>query len=128
MQWKINWHGDLFTNGENQHGKNLNTQLNFFSSDNFSFWCMAPSTWLTNCADPNTQLQSPTREGCWLQSSSVHHMMKTKKMLGYKILQCTNTTTSWQEWWTRENSVSSHNLLEQTLINTCATYVNFDGP
>ena len=22
MQWKINWHDDLFTNGENQHGKN----------------------------------------------------------------------------------------------------------
>ena len=22
--------------------------------------------------DPNTQLQSPTREGCWLQSSSIH--------------------------------------------------------
>ena len=31
-----------------------------------------PSTWLTNCADPSTQLQSPTREGCWLQSSSVY--------------------------------------------------------
>ena len=22
MQWKINWYGDLFTNGENQHDKN----------------------------------------------------------------------------------------------------------
>ena len=22
MQQKINWHGDLFTNGENQHDKN----------------------------------------------------------------------------------------------------------
>ena len=22
MQWKINWHDDLFTNGENQHSKN----------------------------------------------------------------------------------------------------------
>ena len=31
-----------------------------------------PSTWLTNCADPSTRLQSPTREGCWLQSSLVH--------------------------------------------------------
>ena len=49
-----------------------NTQLNLFCSDNFSFWCTVPSTWLTNCADPNTQLQIPTREGCWLQSSSVH--------------------------------------------------------
>ena len=49
-----------------------NTQLDLFYSDNFSFWCMAPSTWLINCADLSTRLQSPTREGCWLQSSSIH--------------------------------------------------------
>ena len=30
-----------------------------------------PSMWLTNCADPNTRLQTPTK-GCWLQSSLVH--------------------------------------------------------
>ena len=56
-----------------------NTQLDLFCSDNFSFWCMAPSTWLTNCADPSTRLQSPTREGCWLQSSSVHPNDEDKK-------------------------------------------------
>ena len=49
-----------------------NTQLDLFCSDNFSFWCTALITWLINCADPITRLQSPTREGCWLQSSSVH--------------------------------------------------------
>ena len=49
-----------------------NTQLDLFCSDNFSFWCTAPSTWPTNCTDPSTRLQSPTREDCWLQSSSVH--------------------------------------------------------
>ena len=49
-----------------------NTQLDFFSSDNFSFWCTTPNTWLTNCADFSTWLQSLTREGCWLQSFSVH--------------------------------------------------------
>ena len=36
------------------------------------FQCTVPSTWLTNCTDSNTRLQSPTREGCWLQSSSIH--------------------------------------------------------
>ena len=36
------------------------------------FDAQLPSTWLTNCADPNTRFQSSTREGCWLQSSSVH--------------------------------------------------------
>ena len=36
------------------------------------FQCTAPSTWLTNYADPSIRLQSPTREGCWLQSFLVH--------------------------------------------------------
>ena len=54
--------------------------------------------------------------------------MKIKKMLGHKTLRCTNTTTSSQEWWTRANSVSGHNLLEQTLLNTYATCEHFDGP
>ena len=49
-----------------------NIQLDLFCTDNLSFQCTAPSMWLTNCADPGTQLQSLTREGCWLQSSSVH--------------------------------------------------------
>ena len=84
--------------------------------------------WLTNCADPSTRLQSPTREGCWLQSSSVHHTIKIEKLLGYKTLQCTNTVASSQERRTRANSVSGHSFLEQTLLNTCATCVTFDGP
>ena len=58
-----------------------NTQLDYFCSDNFSFWCMAPSTWLTNCADPSTRLQSLTREGCWLQSSSVHPRWRLRRCL-----------------------------------------------
>ena len=49
-----------------------NTQLDLFCSENFSFWCTAPNTWLTNYANPSMRLQSPTRKGCWLQSSSVH--------------------------------------------------------
>ena len=91
----------------------LNTKLDLFCSDNLSFWCTASSTWLTNCANPSTRLQSPTREGRWLQSSSVHHTMKIKNLLGYKTLRCTNTVASSQERWTRANSVSGHNLLEQ---------------
>ena len=49
-----------------------NTHLDLFCNDNFFFWYTAPSTWLTNCTDPSTRLQSPTREDCWLQSSLVH--------------------------------------------------------
>ena len=58
-----------------------NTQLDLFYSDNFSFWCTAPSTWLTNCVDSSTQLQSPIREGCWLQSSSVHPRWRSRRCL-----------------------------------------------
>ena len=36
------------------------------------FNAQLPSTWLINCADPSTRLQSPTREDRWLQNSSVH--------------------------------------------------------
>ena len=49
-------------------------------------------------------------------------------MLGHKTLQCTNSATSSQEQWTKANSVSGHNLLEQTLLNTCASCEHFDGP
>ena len=92
------------------------------------FHCVDPSIRLTNCANPSTRLQSPIREGCWLQSSLVHHMMKIKKLLGHKPLWCTNTAASSRERWTRENSVSDHNLHEQTLLHTCATCVTFDSP
>ena len=91
------------------------------------FQCTAPSTWLTNYADPSTRLKSPTRKGCWLQSSSVHYTMKIEKLLGCKTIRCTNTVASSQERWTRVNSVSSHNLLKQTFLNTYATCVSFDS-
>ena len=71
-----------------------NTQLDLFCSDNLFFQCMTPSTWLTNCANPSTRLQSLTKEGCWLQSSSVLHTMKSMKLLGHKTLWCTNTAAS----------------------------------
>ena len=65
-----------------------NTQLDLFCSDNLSFQCTAPSTWLTNCMDPSTRLQSLTRESCWLQSSFVHHSMRIMKLLDHKTLRC----------------------------------------
>ena len=106
----------------------LNTQLDLFNSDNLSFWRMAPSTWLTNCTDPSMRLQSPIRESCWLQSSSIHHMMKIEKLISYKTLRCTTIVACSQERWTRANSVSGHNLHEQTLLNSYASYVTFNGP
>ena len=54
--------------------------------------------------------------------------MKIEKLFSYKILRCTNTTTSLQKRWTMAKFVSSHNLLKQTLLKACANYVTFDGP
>ena len=43
-----------------------NTQLDLFCSDNLFFQCTAPSTWLTNCADPSTRLDHQLKKdvGC----------------------------------------------------------------
>ena len=52
------------------------------------------STWLTNCADPNTQLQSPTKKIVGCKVLQFIHTMKIKKILGHKTLRWTYTTTS----------------------------------
>ena len=71
----------------------------------FNAWL--PSTWLTNCADPSTRPQSPTREGCWLQSSSVHQYDEDHET---HWLQNSTAAASSRERWTRAY-VSSHNML-----------------
>ena len=34
MQWKLNWHGDLFTNRENLHGKNPTSDFKVITPEN----------------------------------------------------------------------------------------------
>ena len=34
MQWKLNWHGNLFTNEENLHGKNFTGYFKITTSEN----------------------------------------------------------------------------------------------
>ena len=75
----------------------LNTQLDLFCSDNLSFQCTAPSTWLINrCADPSTQLD---------------HQLE--KDVGCKVLQF---ITRWR--WrsslvTKPYSVQTQQLLQE---------------
>ena len=80
-----------------------NTQLDLFCSNNCSFQCMAPSTWLTNrCANLNT----------WL----THQLtIKITKLLGYKTLRCTNIATSWRDRWTRAYVSDSQYACEKLL-------------
>ena len=56
-----------------------------------------PSTWLTNCADPSMQLQSPTKKVVGCKVLQFIHMMKIRKMLSHKTLRCIYTTTSSRE-------------------------------
>ena len=65
-----------------------------------------PSTWLTNCVDPNTRLQSPTKKAVGCKVLQFIHTIKIKKMLGHKTQRCTYTATSSLEWWTRARTSS----------------------
>ena len=56
-----------------------------------------PSTWLTNCADPNTRLQSLTKKIIGCKVFQFIHTMKIKKMLSHKTLRCKYTATSLRE-------------------------------
>ena len=56
-----------------------------------------PSTWLTNCVDPSTRLQTLTKEVFCCKVLQFIHTMKIKKMLDHKTLWCKYTTTSSRE-------------------------------
>ena len=110
-----------------------NTQLDLFCSDNLSFQCMAPSTWLTNYADPSSRLnhQLEKNVGCkifqfitwwrsktpWSQNPTVYkHSSFFKRKMNYGKF-CLQS----QFAWTR---------LRFTLVQlcSCATSLTFFGP
>ena len=78
--------------------------------------------------DPNTQLQSPTRELCWLQSSSVHPHDEDQKDAWSQNLMMHIHSNFFKRDELGQNFVFGHNLLKQTILKTCATYVLFDSP
>ena len=87
-----------------------------------------PSTWLTNCVDPSTWLQSPTREDCWLQSSSVYPYDENQEDAWSQNPTVHIHSNFFRRDDLGQNFVFGYKLLEQTLLNTCATCVHFDGP
>ena len=86
------------------------------------------STWLTNYTDPSMRLQSPTREGCWLQSSSIHPHDEDQEDVWSQNPTMHIHSNFFRRDELGQNFVSSYKLLEQTLLNTCATCVHFDSP
>ena len=83
-----------------------NTQLDLFCSDSSPFDVWLPSTWLTNCTDSSTRLQSTTKKIVGCKILQFIPAMKIKKMLGHKTQWYTYTATSSQEWWTRARTSS----------------------
>ena len=64
-----------------------NTQLDSQCSDNHSFQCTAPSTWLTNrCTDLSMWLTYQLKEDVGCKVLQFIQKMKIKKLLGYKTL------------------------------------------
>ena len=78
------------------------------------------STWLTNCADPSTRLQSPTKKVVGCKVLQFVPTMKIKKMVGHKTQWCTYTSTSSQEWWTRTR------IPKQIITNSKKSDQNFE--
>ena len=74
------------------------------------------------------RLQSPTREGCWLQSFSVHTHDEDLVDAWSQNPTMHKHINFFRRDELGRNFVSGYKLLEQTLLNTCATYVHFDGP
>ena len=61
----------------------------------YDVWLL--STWLTNCADPSTRLQTLTKKVVSCKVLQFIHTMKIKKMLSHKTLWCKYTATSSRE-------------------------------
>ena len=55
------------------------------------------SMWLTNCTNPSTRLQSPTKKIVGCKVLQFIHTMKIKKMLDHKTLRCIYIATSSRE-------------------------------
>ena len=80
-----------------------------------------PSTLLTNCMDPSTRLHSPTREGNWLQSSSVHPHNENQEDVWSQNPTMHKHNNFFRRDELGQNFVSGHNLLKQTFLKACAT-------
>ena len=80
-----------------------NTQLNLFCSDNLSFQCTALSTWLINCADPNTRLDHQLEKDVVCKVLLFITRWRLWSCLITKPYGVQNPAASWREWRTRAN-------------------------
>ena len=74
------------------------------------------------------RLQSQTREGYWLQSSSIHPYNEDLEDAWSQNSMVHKHKNFFRRDELGLNYVSGYKLLEQTLLNTCATCIHFNGP
>ena len=75
------------------------------------------------------QFQTLTKKVVGCKVLQFIHTIKIKKMLGHKTLRCKYTTLIQEKEMNQgKNFISGHNLLEKSLLNTCATCELFDSP
>ena len=74
------------------------------------------------------RLQTPTREGCWLQSSSVHSHNEDQEDAWLQNPTVHKHNNFFRRGELGQNFVSGHNLLEQNFLKAYATCELFDGP
>ena len=97
-----------------------NTQLYLFCSDNISFQCMAPRTWLTNCTDPSTWVDHQLEKDVGCKVLLFITRWRSWSCLVTKPHGVQNTATFWREWRTR---VSGYTLLHICAIVLLCHYV-----
>ena len=74
------------------------------------------------------RLQTPTREGCWLQSSSVHPHNEDQEDAWLENPTVHKHNNFFKRDELGQNFVPSHNLFEQTFLKACATCELFYDP
>ena len=62
------------------------------------------------------RFQSPTKEGCWLQSSSIHPYNEDQEDAWSQNPMVHIYNNFFRRDELRQNFVSGHNLLEQTIL------------
>ena len=112
MQRKLNWHGDFFWMGKTYTAKTLPDDFKVTTPENPQLSKQAitskgisipyidlqsnPSTWLINCADPNTRL---------------HHQLE--KDVGCKVLLFITRWRTWSCLVTKPYSLQTQQLLQE---------------
>ena len=84
------------------------------------FQCTAPSTWLTNYADPCMRLDHQLEKSVGCKVLQFINTMKIKKLFGQKTLLCTNIVASSRERRTRAKL--GFRLHYFTLVELCVTF------